>query len=165
MKTLVNHQTGEIAYFDTYLNTIQFSESKDVYKAVITKDPDSRKIVKISVSAIPTSDKPVEIMKKDVKAVVEKAETIMEKEIDAAVNMIMKKVTVKKTAPAEEPEIVLIDKETPLCLQTPAYIMALRSIRWPDYVDPYSGLPIEGPDEDCPNINFYVGPTIDQIYG
>lgn len=143
MKKLVNNQTGETAYFDTYLNTIQFSESKDVYKAVITKDPDSRKIVKISVSAIPTSDKPVEIMKKDVKAVVEKAETIMEK----------------------EPEIVLIDKETPLCLQTPAYIMALRSIRWPDYVDPYSGLPIEGPDEDCPNINFYVGPTIDQIYG
>lgn len=143
MKKLVNNQTGETAYFDTYLNTIQFSESKDVYKAVITKDPDSRKIVKISVSAIPTSDKPVEIMEKDVKAVVEKAETIMEK----------------------EPEIVLIDKETPLCLQTPAYIMALRSIRWPDYVDPYSGLPIEGPDEDCPNINFYVGPTIDQIYG
>ena len=65
MKKLINPKTGEVAYLNLENRTIKFSKTKGTFKAYIEKDPKSKKIEKITVSAKPVSsiqlNEPIEI--------------------------------------------------------------------------------------------------------
>lgn len=91
-KTFKSSKTGDVAYVNMDKSTIQFSNSKHVNKATITKKPRTNKIGKITTSYI------------------------LAQEEDVLVDSQM---------PDLDSDILFYDRETPLCLQTPSYIMGL----------------------------------------